>query len=143
MWLKVAAEDAEVAQARKPAREIEPGRKLKILAVDDDHLVLFNTAEMLRDLGHTVWEAGSGEAALDVLAARPVELVITDQVMPRMTGTQLIDKIRKTSPGLPAILATGYAETPANLDPAIVRLKKPFTQDELRAAIDRTSARVA
>src|ERR1700678_203383 len=143
MWLRAAGEDMEVAGARKPAVAAQPGRKLKILAVDDDHLVLFNTAEMLRDLGHTVWEAGSGEAALDVLAARPAELVITDQVMPRMTGTQLIDKIRKTSPGLPAILATGYAETPANLDSAIVRLKKPFTQEELRAAIERISARVA
>jgi CheY-like chemotaxis protein len=69
--------------------------------------------------------------------------VITDQVMPRMTGTQLIDKIRKTSPGLPAILATGYAETPGNLDPAIVRLKKPFTQEELRVAIEKISAKVA
>jgi len=142
MWLRVASEDMEAAEARKPAPATEPGRKLKILAVDDDHLVLFNTAEMLRDLGHTVWEAGSGEAALDVLAARPAELVITDQVMPRMTGAQLIDKIRKISPGLPAILATGYAETPANLDPAIVRLKKPFTQEELRAAIEKISARV-
>ena len=69
--------------------------------------------------------------------------MITDQVMPRMTGTQLIDKIRQRSTGLPAILATGYAETPANLDPAIVRLRKPFTQDELRAAIDKISTRVA
>ena len=139
MWLRAAGEDMEVAKARKPAAATEPGRKLKILAVDDDHLVLFNTAEMLRDLGHTVWEAGSGEAALDVLAARAAELVITDQVMPRMTGTQLIDEIRKTSPQLPAILATGYAETPANLDPNIVRLKKPFTQEELRVAIERIS----
>jgi len=143
MWLRAAGEDMEVAKARKPAPATEPGRKLKILAVDDDHLVLFNTAEMLRDLGHTVWEAGSGEAALDVQAARAAELVITDQVMPRMTGAQLIDKIRKTSPGLPAILATGYAETPANLDPAIVRLKKPFTQEELRVAIEKISSRVA
>jgi len=143
MWLRAAGEDMEVAVARKSAPATDHGRKLKILAVDDDHLVLFNTAEMLRDLGHTVWEAGSGEAALDVLAARPAELVITDQVMPRMTGTQLIDKIRKISPGLPAILATGYAETPANLDPAIVRLKKPFTQEELRAAIDKIAAKVA
>jgi CheY-like chemotaxis protein len=131
-----------VAVARKAASAAEAGRKLKILAVDDDHLVLFNTAEMLRDLGHTVWEAGSGEAALDVLAARAPELVITDQVMPRMTGTQLIDKISQAGLALPAILATGYAETPANLDPAIVRLKKPFTQEELRAAIEKISARV-
>ncbi|HEX4105382.1 MAG TPA: PAS domain S-box protein [Rhizomicrobium sp.] len=139
MWLRVAGEGMEVAEARKPASDMARGRKLKILAVDDDHLVLFNTAEMLRDLGHMVWEAGSGEAALEVLAARPAELVITDQVMPRMTGTQLIDKIRKTNPEVPAILATGYAETPADLDPAIVRLKKPFTQDELRAAIEKIS----
>jgi PAS domain S-box-containing protein len=143
MWLRAAGEDMGVAVARKSTPATEHDRALKILAVDDDHLVLFNTAEMLRDLGHTVWEAGSGDAALDVLAARAAELVITDQVMPRMTGTQLIDKIHKTSPGLPAILATGYAETPANLDPAIVRLKKPFTQEELRAAIEKISARVA
>jgi PAS domain S-box-containing protein len=142
MWLRAAGDDMTVAVARKAASAAEAGRKLKILAVDDDHLVLFNTAEMLRDLGHTVWEAGSGEAALDVLAARAPELVITDQVMPRMTGTQLIDKISQAGLALPAILATGYAETPANLDPAIVRLKKPFTQEELRAAIEKISARV-
>ena len=44
MWLRVASEDMEAAEARKPAPATEPGRKLKILAVDDDHLVLFNTA---------------------------------------------------------------------------------------------------
>jgi CheY-like chemotaxis protein len=142
MWLRVAGEGMEVAEARKPASDMARGRKLKILAVDDDHLVLFNTAEMLRDLGHTVWEAGSGQAALDLLAAHPADLVITDQVMPRMSGTQLIDAIRKINPALPAVLATGYAETPAGLDPAIVRLRKPFTQDELHAAIDKLSARI-
>ena len=139
MWLKAAGDDAGAGEGRAaPHGAPAETRKLSILAVDDDHLVLFNTAEMLRDLGHAVWEASSGQAALDLLAKHPADLVITDQVMPKMTGAQLIDRIRQDHPAMPVILATGYAEAPADLDPAIVRLRKPFTQNELRALIEKS-----
>jgi CheY-like chemotaxis protein len=77
------------------------------MVVDDDSLVLMNTAAMLEDLGHEVIEATSGEQALRVLRrGKRIDLLITDQVMPGMTGTQLIAAIRAEWPHLPVVLAT-------------------------------------
>ena len=58
-------------------------------------------------------------------------MVITDQAMPQMTGTQLAKRIRETHPDLPIILATGYAELPPGTDMAMPKLAKPFYQDDL------------
>ncbi|HEY1934514.1 MAG TPA: PAS domain S-box protein [Acetobacteraceae bacterium] len=86
---------------------------LTILVVDDDNLVLTNMTAMLEDLGHTVHEANSGRQALEVLRrGTRIDLVITDQAMPRMTGMQLIAEIKTEWPDLPIVLATGYAELP-------------------------------
>jgi CheY-like chemotaxis protein len=69
-----------------------PTRPLVILAVDDDELVLTNTAAMLEDLGHAVIHARSGPEALAIVeSGRPLDAVITDQAMPQMTGMQLAD----------------------------------------------------
>jgi PAS domain S-box-containing protein len=110
-------------------------RALKVLAVDDDCLVLFNTTAMLEDLGHTVVEANSGEKALEALRRQVFDLVITDQSMPRMTGAQLIEAIARDWPGLPVILATGYAEIPGGVDVKAPRLGKPFTEKQLAQAV--------
>jgi CheY-like chemotaxis protein len=104
---------------------------LRVLAVDDDALVLFNTAAMLEELGHKVFEASSGAAALEILRREPIDLVITDQAMPRMTGMQLIDAIKSERPGLPVILATGYAELPRSPNGKLPKLSKPFTEHDL------------
>jgi PAS domain S-box-containing protein len=126
----VAAEEAATAQ-----------RSLIILAVDDDNLVLTNIVAMLEDLGHTVFEASSGEQALEVLRRQPsIDLVITDHAMPRMTGLQLISEIKTAWPDLPIILATGYAELPPGAD-AIPRLAKPFLQYDLAQAVTNVKAR--
>lgn len=103
-------------------------RRLTILAVDDDSLVLMGTAGMLEDLGHTVIEAHSGSAALTLLAAHPeIDLVMTDQSMPKMTGIQMAEQARALRPTLPIVLATGYAEIPENGERFITsRLSKPF-----------------
>jgi PAS domain S-box-containing protein len=111
--------------------------RLTVLAVDDDALVLFNTVAMLEDLGHTALEARSGREALEILRSRPVDLVVTDQAMPQMTGLQLMDTIRRQWPDLPVILATGYAELPGEADRGLNKLSKPFAQAELAAAIAR------
>ncbi|MGO4198715.1 PAS domain S-box protein [Rhizobium sp. YAF28] len=113
-------------------------RPLRILAVDDDGLVLMNTALMLQDLGHTVIEATAGAAALDILRNENVDLVISDHAMPRMTGSQLALAIRSEWPKMPIILATGFAEIPEGsgiID--IPRLGKPFSQAQLAEAISR------
>jgi signal transduction histidine kinase/ActR/RegA family two-component response regulator len=109
----------------------------KVLIVDDDTLVMTGTAAMVLDLGHTAVEAASAAEALAMLGSGlEVDVVLTDHVMPGMTGLQLAGCIQEKFPGLPIILATGYAELP--VDPAtlgIARLAKPCTQDEIAAAI--------
>ena len=117
--------------AAEPAEPSVP-RPLKILVVDDDFLVAMNTSAMLDDLGHQVTEVHSGERALDALQnGTEFDLMITDQAMPQMTGTQLIDAARQSRPHLPVILATGYAELPPDADQTIPRLSKPFFQADL------------
>jgi len=109
----------------------------RVLIVDDDTLVMTGTAAMILDLGHTAIEAHSGAEALELLGSGlKVDVVLTDHAMPAMTGLQLAEYIHTRFPGLPIILATGYAELP--VDPStlgIARLAKPCTQHEIAAAI--------
>jgi CheY-like chemotaxis protein len=100
--------------------------------VDDDFLVAMNTSAMLEDLGHEVIEVHSAAMALDTLDTQDnFDLMITDQAMPQMTGIQLIEAARRRKPGLPVVLATGYAELPPGSDQTIPRLSKPFFQADL------------
>ena len=132
------------APEAKLASMAEPARRLTVLVVDDDPLVLANTAAMLEDLGHTALQAASGPEALDVLrGAHAVDLVLTDQVMPKMTGAQLIAAIKTEWPQLPLVIATGFAELPADLDPSLPKLKKPFDQTLLARTIDTSMERAA
>ncbi len=80
LWLPAATHEAEDEAPAKPSTAPdEPYRPLTILAVDDDELVLLNTAAMLEDLGHTVIQASRGEDALSALREAPtIDLVITD-----------------------------------------------------------------
>ena len=139
IWLPVAApEHLHAAQASTPATA--PGfqderRRLKVLAVDDDFLILLNTSSMLEDLGHEVVEATSAEEAMGALGRTQFDLIITDHSMPRMTGSQLAEKVHESRPGQPIIIATGYAELPEGSGDHLPRLSKPFTQDQLDAAI--------
>ncbi|HLN10613.1 MAG TPA: ATP-binding protein, partial [Xanthobacteraceae bacterium] len=115
---------------------VEALRPLTIVVVDDDPLVLMNTAAMLDDLGHKVFEASSGAQALRILRrGQELDLVITDQVMPAMTGTELMAAIRAERPDLPVIIATGYAEMPPGTDPNLPKIAKPFRQEDLIRAL--------
>jgi PAS domain S-box-containing protein len=139
IWLPVAA-DARAARALEGEAPRPPqlARGLRVLAVDDDSLVLLGTVEQLKDLGHEVIEAASGEAALAMLhTGVRVDLVVADQAMPGMTGLELAAAITAAWPGLPVLLATGYAELPDGVAPLPPRITKPFTQEVLAAAIDR------
>ncbi|SHG42106.1 hybrid sensor histidine kinase/response regulator [Bradyrhizobium erythrophlei] len=138
LWLPVAATGlGSVSGEEKDVREFERREgPLVILAVDDDALVLLNTVAMLEDLGHTVLEATSGKEALDIIRREGgVDLVITDQAMPHMTGSDLAAAIRAERPDLPIILATGYAELPPGTDKGLPKLSKPFRQQQLADAI--------
>jgi CheY-like chemotaxis protein len=97
--------------------------------------VLLNTVAMLEDLGHQVFDAISGPEALQLLERHEVDLVITDYAMPGMTGLQLAEAVGARKPGLPVLLATGYAELPAGADIALPQLAKPFDLDDLARAL--------
>jgi PAS domain S-box-containing protein len=141
LWLPVAALDPVDATTDAVVMIGAPFRSLTILAVDDDELVLLNTATMLEDLGHTVIQADSGDAALRALAeAETIDLIITDHAMPRMTGAQLAERVSAEWAGLPIILATGFAELPPGEGEGLPRLAKPFSQTQLAQAISMVSA---
>jgi CheY-like chemotaxis protein len=118
-----------------------PSRRLSVLVVDDDPLVLASAGAMLEDLGHRAVEAEDGERALARLrAGAEVDLVITDYGMPGMSGLQLAEELRRLRPGLPVLLATGYGEVPALDAAGLGRLSKPFGQPTLSAAIEAAFA---
>ncbi|MDP1867934.1 MAG: PAS domain S-box protein [Bradyrhizobium sp.] len=141
LWLPAADGADHVESAAAPKLLNGKEGPLLILAVDDDALVLLNTTAMLEDLGHTVLEATSASSALDIIRREDdIDLVITDQAMPHMTGSDLAAAIRLEKPGLPIILATGFAELPPGADEGLPKLSKPFLQQQLADAIARTVA---
>jgi len=143
IWLPVA--DTHCARARfgqiqrsAASHAVVNHGSLVVLAVDDDGLVLTNTIAMLDDLGHTGLPASSGQEALDILRRGDlVDVVITDQVMPRMTGQQLAEAIQEELPGLPVILATGYSDMEPGVEARWPKISKPFTEAELAEQLVR------
>ena len=140
LWLPVAHAPASAAPHAEGAREANghATAKLKILVVDDDTLIAMSTTGMLEDLGHEVTEAHSGEKALQLLGeGNTFDLMITDYAMPKMNGAQLADTVRALRPGLPILLATGYAELPEGKTLNLPRIGKPYRQDQLAAEIEK------
>jgi PAS domain S-box-containing protein len=136
LWLPAASGDDRQATPVAPPEPAPTDRKLSVLAVDDDFLVLMNTTMMLEDLGHAVFEASGAAAALKLLeSGEKIDLVISDHAMPGMTGGQLATAIHDKWPALPVILATGYAELPPGVASDLPRLNKPFSQKALAAAL--------
>ena len=134
LYLPVAPGEPASADAR-PIKAHVPfsiNKKLAILTVDDDPLVALNTSALLEELGHTVYSAPSALHALDILRReKKIDLMITDQLMPDMTGSELASRIRAENSHMPIILATGYAELAPGEGEGLPRLAKPFSQREL------------
>ncbi|MHB8269509.1 ATP-binding protein [Bradyrhizobium sp.] len=129
-----AAPEAEIP-AHVPAKV---NRSAVILFVDDDPLIAMSTMEMLEDLGHRVIGANSGLHALDIIKSdQPIDLMVTDHVMPGMTGIELAAASREVRPSLPILLATGYADLPEGAQLDLPRLAKPYHQDQLRDRLDQ------
>jgi PAS domain S-box-containing protein len=135
LWLPAAA-DATVVVAPPVAEPSPPAAQhWRILAVDDDALVLMNTAMMLEDLGHTVYQASSAQAALELIeGGLELDLVVTDHAMPTMTGSQLAVVLAERRPALRLMLVTGYAELTRQAAD-LPRLSKPFSQRELAGKV--------
>jgi len=110
-------------------------RELRVLAVDDDPIVLLNTSTVLSDMGHQVKHAESADAALGLIAAHEFDLLITDFAMPRMSGGELVKRALEIRPGLKVIVVSGYADLPDGEALDLPRLAKPFDETELAQAI--------
>ena len=145
LWLpvagKAAAANAESSATEKP--QTAPMQAHHILVVDDDSLVAESTVSMLEHLGHRAILTTSCIAALEALRTEPqIDLVITDQVMPGMTGIELARRMRQLRPELPVILATGYSELiQRRTEPGFVTLDKPYHLEKLAAMITRVMTR--
>jgi len=126
-------------EAESPAQAAaKVNRSAVILFVDDDPLIAMSTMEMLEDLGHRVIGANSGLHALDIIKSeQPIDLMMTDHVMPGMTGIELAAASRQLRPTLPILLATGYADLPEGAQLDLPRLAKPYHQDQLRDRLDQ------
>jgi CheY-like chemotaxis protein len=140
LWLPVSdSVPASAATGREP--EAAPAAKAgTVLLVDDEPLVRASTADMLGELGFEVVEADSGADALALVELRVPDLVITDHLMPGLSGTDLALILAAERPGLPVLIVSGYAELdglPADLP----RLTKPFRQADLADCIGRLRGR--
>jgi len=111
--------------------------ELRILLVDDDQLVIASTTGMLEELGHqVVHAAASGAEALDVLRGDDhIDLLLTDYMMPGMTGVRLAAQASTLRPSLPVLLASGFAELDGLTGVEWPRLRKPYSLRDLAAAL--------
>ncbi len=107
------------------------------LLVDDEDLVRMSTAHMLSDLGYGVVEARSAEEALAMLRdGLTPSIVITDHLMPGMTGAELVSLLRDELPSLRTLIVSGYAEA-SGIDPDMPRLTKPFRSTDLALSLSK------
>jgi PAS domain S-box-containing protein len=140
IWLPRAGDTAVMAadDSAEP-EEINSGQPLKILLVDDHDEVRGTTAAVLEELGHSVTEAANGAEALAALGngGGDWDLLISDYAMPELSGTELVEELRKVRPNLPCLIITGYTEkeTVDGRCGDVTVLSKPFTPAKLSEAI--------
>jgi PAS domain S-box-containing protein len=134
LWLPQSTDTSEISETPRQVTP-SPGIRGTALLVDDEELVRLSTADMLSELGYTVVEAASAEEALKLVrnGLKP-DLLLTDHLMPGMSGTDLARALRGRWGGLPVIVVSGYAES-EGIAPDLPRLTKPFRNDELESSL--------
>jgi len=118
---------------------------LRILLVEDDELVRAGMADALASFGCVVRQAACGAEGISELECRRPDILLTDFLMPGITGAELAAKARALYPGLPVLVATGYADMSAIVDALgdNVVLRKPFQISELASAVARVTLKSA
>jgi putative two-component system response regulator len=111
----------------------------RVLVVDDEHVIRELMLEILEEAGYEAFGAPTAERALDLLADPDVELVVSDVIMPGLSGLELLEQVRAERPSLPVILVTG-AGTYGTLTEALARgaaglVMKPFSHGEFCEAV--------
>jgi PAS domain S-box-containing protein len=130
--------------AREPGRHSQVGET--VLFVDDEPALRVLASRSLRPLGYRVVTATDGRHALEVAQATPhVSVAVLDLVMPVLGGVEALALLREHDPSLRFVLTTGYAipweQREILTDPSIVLLRKPYSVDQLAAAVRQSLAR--
>ena len=126
------------AQIHMPADEAVPSGSETLLIVEDDPAVRHLAVSLLQARGFEVLSAGTGKEALDILLAErdsPIRLVITDVIMPQMSGQDLARAVASTAQGVKVLFTSGYSDDTIAphgvLRPGVRFLRKPYTQADL------------
>ena len=136
VYLPVHLEPDEVLPTPPPARVVPRGWET-ILVVEDEESLLNLVAEILRDAGYNVMSAHGPKEALRLIAEHrePVHMVLTDVVMPGMSGRELADLVISGRPGTRVLYMSGYTDNAivhhGVLDAGVTYIQKPFTPDAL------------
>jgi len=126
--------------------EVVRGSGERILLVEDDAVQLRGVSALLERLGYTVTARTDSAEALALFESHPLgfDVLITDQTMPKLTGSQLAERALKIRPGLPVILCTGYSEIVDSDKAALLGIRefiyKPFGMREISQSIRRALA---
>jgi len=116
-------------------------KDIHVLIVDDDHEVMTMLADIVKELDLTPVTASHGQEAMEKLKAQKIDLIITDLIMPKMGGLELIKQSRQLNAKIPIAVISGHGEA-QNVIEALNRgaynfVSKPFTIKEIEAIIKK------
>ena len=133
--IRLPGAEGQPAEPAAPAGRALDGQRQRVLVVEDESALRVGTARLLGERGYEVLTAADGVEALELIEAGdpPVDLVLTDVVMPRMRGDQLARVLAERDGHLPVILMSGYAWSPANESGRL--LAKPVVEEDLLRTI--------
>jgi CheY-like chemotaxis protein len=127
---------AKRAESMRASMQVPPGLHGTALVVEDQPAILRTMVRALKAAGLSVLEASSGEDAMAVLDARAAvpELVVTDMMLPGMSGVHLVERLRRQTPALPVVYVSGYSSDDVQAirtDEHTAFVAKPFTSRQL------------
>lgn len=133
LYLPSSHETAQAAPSRETSRPNPAAGR--VLLVDDELLIRMSTSDMLADLGYSVVDAGSAEEALRLVdQGQQFDMLVTDHLMPGMSGVELACELRARLPRLQILVVSGYAEV-EGVAAELPRLVKPYRQADLAAKL--------
>jgi PAS domain S-box-containing protein len=134
------------ADSRATAASVSPHESCMgtVLLIDDEEMLRLAVAKMLRRKGFSVMETGDGRAGIELFQARwrEIDAVLLDVMLPRISGREVLEELRRTQPEVKVILTTAYGRDGAMAamggDPSLLYLRKPYRIGELIEMLGRT-----
>src|SRR5258705_11029602 len=113
----------------------------RVLIVEDDYATQQALSALLKQMGHEALVADRGDEALRILGSQTFDVIISDVMMPGMSGIEFASRVRKLRPGVPVVLVTGDSDgLDAVLASGAVALLKPYSPDRLRRVLGEACA---